>query len=140
MAQLTLKPNPSLSAQFIPQVSLTAPFTLLQETTALLNAPFTQTEPMLWQTAPSTQRVVKTAQTVLSTPQGSLRTAPSIPQGLATMLAPCMGKGPSQSPPQTAHFTPQGFKSVSVPQNQTPKRRRVRQGTIGLGTRQEETA
>ncbi len=72
-----------------------------------------------------------------------LQTAPCIPQGLRVakdiMTVPCMGKGPSQNHPQTAHFTPQGFKSASVPQSRTPRMRRPKQGTIGLESRQGET-
>lgn len=142
-AQLTPKPNPSLSARFTPQVPSTAPSTPLQETRAPPNALFTRTEQTQQQTAPSTLQGPTAAQTVPFTPQGSLQTAPCIPQGLrmakAIMTVPCMGKGLSQNPPQTAHFTPQGFKSASAPQNQTRGRRRPKQGTIGLGSRQGET-
>lgn len=141
MAQQTPKMNPSLSARFTPQVPSTAPFTPLQETRALLNVPFTQTKQTQQQTAPSTLQGLTTAQTVPFTPQGRLQTAPCIPQGhrmaKATMTVPCMGKGPSQNHPQTAHFTPQGFKSASAHQNRTPRRRRPKQGTIG--SKQGET-
>lgn len=142
-AQPTPRPNPSPSARFTPQVPSTAPFIPLQESRAPLNAPFTQTERTRQQPAPSTLQRLTAAHTVPSTPQGRLQTAPCIPQGLtmatAIMTVPCMGKGPSQNHPQTAHFTSQGFKSASAPQNQTPRRRRPKQGTIGLGSRQGET-
>lgn len=142
-AQLTPKQNHSLSAHYIPQVPLIAQFIPLQETRAPLNAPFTQRKQTRQQTAPSMLQGPTEAQTVTFTLQGRLQTAPCIPQGLrmakATMTVPCMGRGPSQNHPKTAHFTPQGFKSASVPQNQTPRMRRLKQGTIGLASIQVET-
>lgn len=142
-AQPTRKPNPSPSAQFTPQVPPTAPYTRLQETRVPLNSLFTQREETRQKTVPSTLQELTAAQSVLYTSQGRLQTAPCIPQGLklvkAIMTVPCMGKGSRQKRPQTAHFTPQRFKSASAPQSQTHRRRRLKQGTIGLGIRWRET-
>lgn len=142
-AQLTPKQNHSLSAQCTPQVPSIAPFIPLKETRAPLNAPFTRRKQTRQQSAPSMLQGPTAAQTVPFTLQGRLQTAPCIPQGLrmakAIMTVPCMGRGPSQNHPQTAHFTPQGFKSVSAPRNQTPRMRRPKQGTIGLASIQVET-
>lgn len=136
-----LKSNPSRSAQFIPQVPLTALFTPLQESRAALIALFTMMGQTPQQTARFTQQGLTTAQTVLFRPQGTLRTAPCMPlEGkvvLAIMIAPCMGRGRSKNHLQTARFTPQGFKLASVLQNQKPRKRRLR--LVITGTWQEET-
>lgn len=139
--QLTAQPNPTLnptpSALFTSQVPLTAQFTPTQEIRAHLNAPFIR-----WtrqQTAPSTLQRLMAARIVPSTTRGRRQTAPYTPQGLrAVKTAPCIVKVVRPSLPTTAHFTPQGFKSASVPQNQTPRTTRWKQGTIKLGTRQGE--
>lgn len=138
-AQPKTKQNPSLSAQFTPQVLPTALYTLLQETR---DVPFTQMEQAPQQSANSTQQGLTTALTVPFTPQGRLQTAPRIPQGrvsLAIMTVPFIVRGPSQNPQQTAHSTPQGSKSASVLQTRTPRKRRLKQGIIVQGIRQEET-
>lgn len=126
-------PNRSPSARFTPQVPSTAPFTPPPETRARQNAPSTQTHQP---TAPSMPRG---ARTVPSTPQGRLQTAPCTPPGLtmvkAITTAPCTGTGPRPSRPQTALYTPQGYKSASAPQSQTHRRRRQRRGTTVPGSR-----
>lgn len=80
MAQPTPKLNLPPSARFTPQVPLTAPFTPLWMSRALLNALCTLMGQTLQQNALSTKGRLKAAQTVPFTPQGRLQTAPCIPQ------------------------------------------------------------
>lgn len=142
--QLTSTRKTSPSAQFTPQVSSTVLPTPLQESRAPLNAPFTQTKQTPQQTAPSTLWRITAAHSVLSTPQGRLQTVPCIQQRLTMATAiktvPYTGKGTSQNHPQTAHFTPQGFKSALVLRNQKPRRRRPKQGTVRMGEEEETLA
>lgn len=141
MAHLKARLNPTLSALFTSQVPLTAQFTPMPEIRAHLNAPFIQ-----WtrqQTVPSTLEKLMAAHIVPSTTQGRRQTARYTRQGLriltATKTAPCLVKVARPSLPMTAHFTTQGFKLASVPQNQIPRMKRWKQGTIKLGTKQGET-
>lgn len=140
MAQLKPTMNPTLSALFTSQVPLTAQFTPTQEIRAHLNAPFIQ-----WtrqQTAPSTLQRLMAARIVPSTTQGRHQTVQYTLQGLriltATKTIPCVVKVVRRSLTTIAHFTPQGFKLASAPQNQTPRMKKWKQGTTNLGTRQGE--
>lgn len=126
MAQLKLTLNPTLSALFISQVPLTAQMTPTQEIRAHLNAPFIR-----WtrqQTALSTLQRSMAALIVPSTTQGTHQTVQYTLQGLkmltAAKTAPCVMKVVKRSLSTIAHFTPQGFKSASVPQYQTPMMKR----------------
>lgn len=140
MAQLRPTVNPTSSAQFTSQVPMTARFTPPLETRAPPNAPFIQRRRP--QTVPSTQQRLKTAPTVPSTTQGRRRTALCTRRGLttptATKTAPCMVKVVRRSLPRTVHFTPQGSRLASVPQNRT-RMKRWKQGTINLASRRGET-
>lgn len=135
MAQLKMTQKRPPSARFTPRVPSTVLPTPPRGFTALRNAPFTQSKRTRQRTARSTLPRIIAAQRVPSTPQGRLPTAQCIPRELtmATMTVQCTEKGPRQNPPPTAHFTRRGFKSVSVPRNQKPRRRRPTQGTVSPG-------
>lgn len=142
MARLTMTRKRPLSARFTPRAPPTVLPTPPQEFTALRNAPFTQSKRTQQQTARFTLRRITAARHVLSTPQGTLRTAQCIQPGLtmAVMTVQHTEKGPRQKRPLTAHFTHQGSKSVSVPRNQKPPQRRRTQGTASLGKAGETLA
>lgn len=141
MAQQKMKSSPSQSALSTLQLPPIAPFTHLQETRVLSIVPFTKLGQMPQQIAPSTMQGPTTIQTVQSTPQVIPLTARCIRQvvrmTLAIVTAQCTGRKHRKNPPQSVHFTPQQFRSASVPQNQTPRRRRLRLEIIEIC--QEET-
>lgn len=142
MALLTLTQKHPQSARFTPRVPSTVLLTLLLQFLAPRNALFTQSKRTHRQTVRSTLQRTTAAHNVLSTPQETLRTVQCIQLGLtmAIMIAQYTGKGPRQNHPPTALCTPQGSKSVSVPQNQSPRRRMSTQGTVTLGREGETMA
>lgn len=142
MALLTMTRKHPQSARFTPRVPVTVPLTPPQRFLAPQNALFTRSKRTHRQTVHFTLLRTTAALNVLSTPQETRRTAQCIQLGLtmAIMTVQYTEKGPRQNHPPTAHCTHQGSKSVSVPQNQSPRRRMPTQGTVTLGTEGETMA
>lgn len=142
MALLTMTRKHPQSVRFTSRVPATVLLTPPQGLPAPPNALFTRSKRTRRQTVRSTLQRTTAAHNVPSTPQETLRTVQCIQPGLTTaiMTVQSTKKGPRRNHPPTAPCTPQGSKSVSVPRNQSPRRRMATQGTATLGREAETMA